>query len=78
MNTIQKIITSLFPREISKKIEAESKQWFMECPKCGKCVSYWEAGGLRACATSRGKRVWGRCLNCKKFVFFRVIKKTEN
>ena len=77
MGTLQKIITSLFPQKIAKKIEDESKAWFMECPRCGYAISYWDAGGVRAYAKSIGKRVWGRCKQCRKFVFFKVRKKQE-
>lgn len=73
---IQGILKKVLPKAMFKRIEEESKQWFIECPQCGLSVSYWEMGGVRAYAASKGKRVLGRCPQCKKPKLFKVVKKT--
>jgi hypothetical protein len=64
----------ILPSSFFTRIEEESRKWFMECDTCGYAISYWEAGGLRAYAT-RNKKIFGCCPNCRKFKFFKVIKK---
>ncbi len=72
---IDKIIKFILPKKF-QKIEEESKTWLIVCEKCGYSVSYWEAGGLRAGASLKKKKIFGRCPYCKKFKFFSVIKKS--
>jgi len=74
MSRIQKIIGSILPASFFKRIGEESRKWFIECDICSYAISYWDAGGLRAYAT-KNKKIFGRCPNCRKFKFFRVIKK---
>ncbi len=78
MSTVQKILKFLLPQSWFQKIEEESKKWFIECNKCGYSKSVWEAGGIRAFATSKGKRIFGYCPKCKKYKFFKLTKKKEN
>jgi hypothetical protein len=47
-------------------IERESREWFAVCPKCGLERSYWDIGGVRYKARSRGKRPGLRCPSCGK------------
>ncbi len=77
MNKIQKLIKSILPKQLSRKIEDESSKWFFECSECGHLISYLEAGGMRAYATKK-KKVFGYCRECKKFKFFDVVKKDTN
>jgi hypothetical protein len=72
---LRRFLKWALPERTYGKLEAESRSWFMVCDVCGYAVSYWDAGGIRAGATSRKKRVLGRCPRCHKFRFFRVIKK---
>jgi hypothetical protein len=51
---------------------AESKEWFVVCPNCGHARSYWEIGGLRYKAKSKGKRVGHRCAECDEWSMHRV------
>jgi hypothetical protein len=74
VSRIQKIIRFILPASFFTRIEEESKKWFIACDTCGYAISYWEAGGVRAYA-SRKKRIFGRCPNCRRFQFFKVIKK---
>jgi hypothetical protein len=75
MNSLQKILKRLLPKESFKKIENESKQWFIECGKCGFSGSYWDRGGIRAYAVGK-KILFGRCPQCKKYNSFNVIKRS--
>jgi endogenous inhibitor of DNA gyrase (YacG/DUF329 family) len=47
-------------------IERESREWFVTCPNCGLERSYWDIGGVRYKARSRGKRIGLRCPSCGK------------
>ena len=53
------------------KVEAESRRWMMQCPRCGHETSVWDAGGIRYKA--RGP-VWrlGRCAGCGRLGMLRV------
>jgi len=71
---MKKFLKVLLPKNIYNRIEDESKSWFITCDKCGYSISYYDAGGLRAFATSK-KFVFGKCPNCKKYKFLKVTKK---
>jgi hypothetical protein len=47
-------------------IERESREWFVVCPNCGLERTYWDIGGVRYKARSRGKRLGLRCPSCGK------------
>jgi hypothetical protein len=53
-------------------MEQESREWMLICPKCGHERSYWDIGGIRYKAYSRGKRVGLRCPNCDKLRMHKV------
>jgi predicted RNA-binding Zn-ribbon protein involved in translation (DUF1610 family) len=53
-------------------IERESREWFVVCPKCGLERTYWDIGGVRYKARSRGKRIGLRCPSCGKRSMHRV------
>jgi DNA-directed RNA polymerase subunit RPC12/RpoP len=46
------------------EIERESRQWIVTCPSCGDVRSYWDLGGVRYKAASKGKRIGIRCPAC--------------
>jgi hypothetical protein len=74
MSWIQRFLHKHFP-ESAKALEAESRQWMLQCPNCGHEVSYWDIGGIRGGGFSKGKRTWIRCRNCHKWVGHRVYRK---
>jgi hypothetical protein len=74
MSWIQRFLQKHFPGSAAA-MEAESRQWMLQCTSCGHEQSYWEIGGVRWGASSKGKRVWKRCRNCHKFVGHRVYRK---
>jgi hypothetical protein len=47
-------------------IERESREWFVVCPNCGLERTYWDIGGVRYKARSRGKRLGLGCPSCGK------------
>ena len=60
---------------ILAKMEEESRQWVIKCPKCGYETSVWDAGGIRYKA--RGyKRTLGKCTSCGKFRWLKIYKAT--
>jgi hypothetical protein len=74
MSWIQRFLYRHFP-ETAKEMEAESRTWMLRCPSCGHEQSYWDIGGVRWKAHSRGKRVGMRCRSCHRFVGHQVYRK---
>lgn len=62
MSRIQRIITALVPRSWAASMEAESREWMMQCP-CGYERSLWDAGGIRGKAAGT-TRTFLRCPHC--------------
>lgn len=52
--------------------ERQSREWFVICPKCGHERSWWDIGGVRYGARSKGKRLGLRCPACGKFRMHKV------
>jgi len=48
------------------EIERQSREWFVLCPHCGLKRTFWDIGGVRYRARSRGKRIGLRCSSCGK------------
>ena len=48
--------------------------WQIRCPTCGKIKPYGTVG-VRLWAASRGKRMLGYCLDCRRFVWA-VVERT--
>lgn len=44
---LRNLILSLVSRRIAADMEAESRQWILQCKQCGEETSVWDAGGLR-------------------------------
>lgn len=57
------VLRRLSPRW-AEAAEQESKEWVFVCRECGLARSYWEMGGLRYKAASKGKRTSMRCPRC--------------
>jgi DNA-directed RNA polymerase subunit RPC12/RpoP len=53
-------------RSRAADVERESREWFVVCPNCGLERTYWDLGGVRYKAWSRGKRIGLRCPSCGK------------
>jgi DNA-directed RNA polymerase subunit RPC12/RpoP len=47
-----------------------TSDWQLRCPKCGFTKNLAGTGAVRVGAVSRGKRVLGRCPDCRWFRFF--------
>jgi hypothetical protein len=61
----QRIVMRLMPGRAAE-IERQSREWFVVCPNCGLERTYWDIGGVRYKARSRGKRIGLRCPSCGK------------
>jgi len=57
------VLRKLSPRQ-AEAAERESKEWTFICGECGHARSYWEVGGIRYKAASKGKRTVMRCPRC--------------
>jgi ribosomal protein S27E len=76
MSRLQKFILRLLPASWAKAAEAESREWHMRCPACGRERTLWDSSGIRWRA-SGSTWVLMRCADCRKWRFqkmFRVPK----
>lgn len=71
---LQKLIKSILPKNLSDKIEAESRSWMVQCPNCKYERSYWDMGGLRWGAAGNPK-INKLCSNCHTLSWHIVYKK---
>ena len=60
----------------AEEIERQSREWHVVCPTCGHSRSYWDIGGVRWGAKSKGKRVGLRCPSCGKRRMHRVERRS--
>jgi DNA-directed RNA polymerase subunit RPC12/RpoP len=65
LSLTQRIVLGLMPGR-ADEIERHSREWFIVCPNCGFERTYWDIGGVRYKARSRGKRLGMRCPSCEK------------
>ena len=72
---LRALIRLLFPR-LMPKIEAESRQWMIQCPKCRHEVSVWDSGGMRYRARGTVYR-FGRCRGCGALGMLRVYRDAQ-
>ena len=66
-------LIKLLSPDLMARIEAESRQWMMQCPECRHEVSVWDYGGMRYRARGTVYRL-GRCPDCGAFKMLRVYK----
>ena len=59
-----------------RRIETESRRWFMRCAHCGFEISVWEYGGMRYRALGTVYRL-ARCRNCNRIGMFKVYQKRD-
>ena len=59
----QRLFTRLMPGRAAE-LERQSREWFVVCPRCAFEQSYWDMGGIRYGAKSKGKRVGAKCRSC--------------
>ena len=62
----------LFPN-FARKAEKESREWMIQCTRCGHEISVWEAGGIRFKAVGR-KRTLGKCTRCGRMSFLKIYR----
>jgi DNA-directed RNA polymerase subunit RPC12/RpoP len=63
LSLMQRLVMRLMPGR-ADEIERQSREWFIQCPSCGFERTYWDIGGVRYKARSRGKRIGLRCPSC--------------
>ena len=69
---IQRLVLRLLPRRMAARAAQESKEWVAVCGACGHATSWWEMGGIRFGAASKGKRTRRRCAACGETGWQRV------
>lgn len=65
MSRTQRLFTRFVDPETAAAMEAHSRAWLVQCPKCGFERSIWDLGGIRYKATGNS-RMFGRCPQCGK------------
>jgi DNA-directed RNA polymerase subunit RPC12/RpoP len=73
---IQRLALRLMPKR-AEAIERESREWIVTCPHCGHKRSYWDIGGIRFKAKSKGKRIGARCPACGRRGMHRVERRPD-
>lgn len=73
LSRIQRLVTRWVGPETAAAMEAHSRAWLIECPKCGHARSVWEIGGIRYKAIGE-QRNRMRCPKCRKAGWHRVHK----
>ena len=69
---LQRFVLGVMPDRWARAAETESKEWHLICTRCGQSVSWWESGGIRFKARSKGKRMRRRCRACGERSWHRV------
>ena len=72
MSAVQSFARTILPTSWFDQMRASSERWMIQCTKCAKEQSVWEAGGIRWKAKSIGKRIAARCSQCNTLVAARV------
>lgn len=66
MSVLQKFFVAILPKRWADSMREESMRWLVRCCTCDASISYWEMGGIRWKAASKGKRILFRCPNCQR------------
>lgn len=61
---LRQLVLRLFPA-LAADMEAESRQWMLQCQRCGGETSVWDRGGIRYKALGRPRR-YARCDQCQQ------------
>lgn len=77
MSFIQNLFKTLLSKEKAEAMEVESRDWTLECPRCGHEVSVWEVGGIRYKASSNTRGSVIRCQQCGERTLHRLYRKSE-
>ena len=70
---LRKLMLWLLPG-MASRFERDSREWMVQCTKCGHEISVWEAGGIRYKARGTVRRL-GKCSNCGKTSMLRIYHK---
>ena len=63
--------------QFAARAEAESREWMVQCPKCGNEKSLWDAGGLRYKGAGTVRRL-GKCSRCGQLRLLRIYHVQES
>jgi len=74
MSAVQRLLTRFVPKSRAASMEAESRQWMIQCPNCGFEQSVWDSGGIRWKATGTVRQRI-RCPNCGRTGWHTIYKK---
>ncbi len=70
---LRKLLFLLMP-DRAADIEAESREWMLQCQRCGYEVSVWDSGGIRYKARGKPRR-YGKCRNCQQRSWLTLYRK---
>lgn len=73
LSGIQATALAAVSAETAAEIEAESRAWMMQCPRCKAERSIWEAGGIRYKAAGNPRKML-RCASCSQTTWHRIYR----
>ncbi len=76
LSRTQRFFTRFVDSETAAAMEAHSRAWLVQCPKCGFERSIWDLGGIRYKATGNQRNL-GRCPACGKRSWHKVHKAAD-
>jgi predicted RNA-binding Zn-ribbon protein involved in translation (DUF1610 family) len=71
---VQKLFTGMFSPSTAADMEAHSRAWMLQCPKCGYERSIWDMGGIRYKATGKSRN-YMRCVSCGERSWHKMYKR---
>ena len=74
LSGVQKLFTGMFSPATAARMEADSRMWMVQCPKCGYEKSIWELGGIRYKAAGNPRRLM-RCPNCGEISWHKIYRR---
>ncbi len=71
---VQKLFTGMFSSSTAAEMEAHSRAWMLQCPKCGYERSIWDMGGIRYKAVGNSRNLM-RCVSCGERSWHQMYKR---
>jgi DNA-directed RNA polymerase subunit RPC12/RpoP len=75
MSGAQRFMKAILPKSWADEMEAESRQWVLQCSNCKHEVSVWDLGGIRWKAAGNPRR-YVKCPNCGQSGWYGLSRKS--
>ena len=74
MPFFQRLLKTVLPTRAFAAVEADTRQWLIECP-CGHKLDFWDSGGVRYKAFGEPRQL-SPCPRCGKVRWHKVRRKS--